>query len=154
MRRLLIPLAAAVALAAPVAAADAKKRPEHTACTLSGVPKQMPMEKALRKGIPATYTCHVAASPLVTVMWWDNNVRVSAEERNASIAHSHGAPPIPEVPAGTTKSIRLKILPGDRKIVRRYARVRLLVDIAASLSGEMGPFYSASEYGKRITLLR
>jgi hypothetical protein len=146
-------LAAVAALALPASAA-AVERPEHTACTLSGVPNRMPMQEAFRKGIPATYTCHVAASPLVAVTWADGSVRVPAEERMAAIAHSHAAPPVPEVAAGTTRSIRLRILRRDRRRMHGHDRVRLLVEIASSLSGEMGPFYGASRFGRRITLVR
>ena len=145
---------AAVALPASAATGAGVKRPEHTACTLSGVPKRMPMQEAFRDGIPATFTCHVAASPLVGVTWADAAVEVPAEERNAAIAHSHGAPPVPRVEAGTTRSIRLRIPLRDRRRMRGHARVRLLVEIAASLRGEMGPFYGASRFGRPITLVR
>ena len=57
MPRLLLPLVAALALAAPAtASAD---RPEWTDCKLTEVPKRFSMEKAFSKGIPVTFECPI-----------------------------------------------------------------------------------------------
>jgi hypothetical protein len=143
MPRRLLPLAAALALAAP-ATASAAERPEWTACSLSGVPKRMSMQKAFTKGIPATVTCHVDANPLVTAAF---------EDKRTSIAHS-SAPPVPQVAAGTTRRFHLKLYPKLRAKTFRHARVRVLVEISASLSGERGPFYGAPAYSRHVTLVR
>lgn len=150
MPRLLLPLIALLALALP-AAASAKERPEWTACTLSDVPKRMSMSEAFTKGIPATYTCHVAAHPLVTVMIADPKVKLSSEDKLACIAWT-SPPPIPEVPAGTTKRIRMKVQPWPRKAMRRHRRVRVIVEASPSLTSDKGPFYSSSKYGKYVVL--
>src|SRR3712207_5340862 len=118
MPRLLLPLIALLALALP-SAASAKERPEWTACALSDVPKRMSMSVAFTKGIPATYTCDVAAHPLVTASIADPKVKLSREDRMTAIAWT-SPPPIAEVPAGTTKRVRLKVQQWPRKAMRRH----------------------------------
>lgn len=140
-------LAAAAALAAP-ATAPAADRPEWTDCKITSAPKRFSMQKAFTRGIPVTFTCRTDVEMFLPLRIDDPNVRLSDERRNQAI----GATKDREVKAGAKESVRVKVAPGwPRQVMRRHAKVRVLLDIAADRGDGM---FSNSDYGRYITLVR
>jgi hypothetical protein len=150
MHRPALLLAAVVALAAPATAA-AKPRPEWTDCKLTSVPKRFSMQKAFTQGIPVTFVCSRDVDAFVPARIDDRLVErsLSDDQEMQSVVDSDF---MKGVKAGEPQRIRLRVSKGwPRRVMKRHASVRLLVDMAADRGDGM---YSNSDFGKHVTLVR
>lgn len=147
MKKLTLTLLALAVVAASASPASAAPRPEWTDCKITSLPKRFPMQKAFSVGIPASFVCETAEKAFLPVRIDDPKVRLKEDQEYMAIAGD-----FMDVEPGVVTKTRLKIAKGwPRRVLRRHARVRLLVDMAADLGNGMR---SNSDYGRYVTVVR
>lgn len=160
MKKLALILTAAAIVAAPStasasasASASAKERPEWSDCAITSLPKRYPMQKALRSGIPITYTCRTAVSVFIPVRFDDRRINgwLTSDEALTAI----GMAPDRDVAAGETVRSTIRIGKGwPRRVLRRVTTARLLVDIAVKRHDQRSGHFSHPRNHRLMTLHR